>query len=134
MCAEHGGLFLGTWHLIAFSQNGQPHPVYGRAPTGTIRYDADGNMAVQIMPDRKRPSEPSASAPAETQAVPGYIAYFGRYRVAARARTVTHDRVGNVTSGEPRAVVRHYEFLPNGQLALTLAEDPTAQVLWQREH
>lgn len=124
--------FLGTWRLIAFLQNGQPHPVYGRAPRGTIRYEADGTMAVQIMPDDTRRSKRSESAPAEAPAIPGYIAYFGRYRVDARARTVAHDRVGNVTSGEPRTVVRHYEFLAGDRLVLTLAEDPTGQVLWER--
>ena len=124
--------FIGTWRLIAFSQNGLPHPVYGRAPRGTIRYEANGNMAVQIMPDDTRPSEQSESAPAEAHLMPGYIAYFGGYRVDARARTVAHDRVGNVASGEPRTVIRHYEFLPGDRLALTLDEDPAGQVLWQR--
>ena len=122
------GRFLGTWRLIGFSQNAQPHPVYGRAPTGTIRYEADGNMAVQIMPDTGSRSEPFGSAPA----VPGYIAYFGAYRIDTKARTVAHERVGNLSPGEPRTVVRHYEFLPGGRLALTLDEDSTAQVLWQR--
>lgn len=125
------GRFLGTWRLVAFSRNGQPHPAYGRTPTGTIRYEADGNMAVQIMPDPRRPSEP---APAEATAIPGYIAYFGAYRIDPLTRTVSHDRVGNVTAGEPRSVARQYEFLPGGRLALTLAEDSAAQVLWERVH
>jgi len=123
---------LGTWRLAAFTQNGRPHPVYGRAPSGTIRYEADGNMAVQIMPELMPLADGSPSPPAETHAIPGYIAYFGAYRVDSRARTVAHDRLGNVTAGEARTVVRHYEFLPDGRLALTLDEDPTAQVLWQR--
>lgn len=106
------GLFLGTWRLIGFSQNGRPHPVYGRAPTGTIRYEADGNMAVQIMPDTGSRS--------------------GAYRIDAKAKTVAHERVGNVSPGESRTVVRHYEFLAGGRLALTLDEAPTSQVLWQR--
>lgn len=126
------GLFLGTWRLIGFSQNARPHPVYGRAPTGTIRYEADGNMAVQIMPDTGSRSELFESVPAEAPAVPGYIAYFGAYRIDAKAKTVAHERVGNVSPGEPRTVVRHYEFLAGGRLALMLDEDPTAQVLWQR--
>jgi lipocalin-like protein len=120
--------FLGTWRLVGFSQNAQPHPVYGRAPSGTIRYESDGTMAVQIMPDPAIATLWPESAPV----VPGYIAYFGSYRIDPQARTVAHERGGNVSQGEPRAVVRHYEFLPGGRLALTLDEDPTAQVLWQR--
>jgi hypothetical protein len=123
---------LGTWHLAAFNQNGRPHPIYGLAPTGMLRYEADGNMAAQIMPDRMPHAAASESPPAETHSIPGYIAYFGAYRIDPRARTVAHDRLGNVTAGEPRTVVRHYEFLPDGCLALTLDEDPTACVVWKR--
>lgn len=120
--------FLGTWRLVGFSKSARPHPVYGRAPSGTIRYEADGTMAVQIMPD------PAIATlwPESASLVPGYIAYFGAYRIDPLARTVAHERGGNVSLGEPRTVVRHYEFLAGGRLALTLDEDPTAQVLWQR--
>jgi hypothetical protein len=124
--------FIGAWRLVGFFRNGQPHPSYGRMPKGTIRYDSDGTMAVQIMPDIARRSQVSESPGAEAQVVPGYIAYFGSYRVDPQARTVAHDRVGNVTSGEPRTAIRHFDFLPDGRLALTLDEDPAAQVLWQR--
>lgn len=116
--------FLGTWRLVGFFKNGQPHPAYGAAPRGTIRYESNGQMAVQIMPD-------TACAP---NSAGDYIAYFGSYRVDTRARTVAHERVGNVVADEPRTVVRHYEFLPDGRLALTLDEDATAQVLWRRVH
>lgn len=126
--------FSGTWRLIAFSRNGQPHPAYGAEPTGTIRYEADGHMAVQIMPDTSRPAGPSESTPAEAPVIPGYIAYFGTYTIDTQARTVCHERVGNVSSGEPRTVVRHYQFLPGGRLALTLDEDLAAQVVWERVH
>jgi len=117
--------FLGTWRLVGFSQNGQPHPAYGGAPSGTIRYESDGRMAVQIMPDAALISKSAGS-------VPGYIAYFGAYRIDPQAKTVAHERIGNVSTGEPRTVLRHYEFLPDDRLALTLDEDATAQVLWQR--
>ena len=124
---------LGTWRLVAFTRNGQPHPVYGREPSGMIRYDASGNMAVQIMPERSSPqSDVAEPTPGTASAIPGYIAYFGGYRVDERAKTVVHDRIGNLTPGEPRTVVRHYAFLSDDRLALTLGEDATAQVLWQR--
>lgn len=125
LAAEVVHRFLGTWRLVGFSQNGQPHPAYGSAPSGTIRYEPEGRMAVQIMPDAACASQ--AAGP-----VPGYIAYFGTYRLDPQAKTVAHERVGNVSTGEPRTVLRHYEFLPDGRLALTLDEDATAQVLWQR--
>lgn len=125
---------LGTWRLVGFSRNGRPHPAYGRAPTGTIRYEADGSMAVQIMPDAALREGLPESAPAEPHGIPGYIAYFGGYSVDPQAKTVAHDRNGNVALGEPRTVVRHYELLPDDRLALTLDEDPAAQVLWQRVH
>jgi len=124
---------IGTWCLVAFTRNGQPHPVYGRRPSGLIRYDESGAMAVQIMPERAHPpSSVPVATPDATQTIPGYIAYFGRYSVDQRAKTVAHHRFGNVTPGEPATVVRHYEFCSDDRLALTLGEETALQVLWQR--
>ena len=116
---------LGAWRLLAFTQNGQPHPVYGPEPIGTIRYDGRGNTAVQIMPDPSRhPCGAAGPMQGASGAIPGYIAYFGGYEVDERAKTVAHDRAGNVTPGEARTVVRHYEFLSEDRLALTLKRIP----------
>ena len=55
--AEEGGeeakRFVGTWKLISIEDD-RGTEVRGARPTGIIYYDAAGNMAAQIMPDRPR--------------------------------------------------------------------------------
>jgi len=45
---------IGTWRLVAYIDE-KDQPIRGPRPTGLIFYDAAGNMAAQIMPDRERP-------------------------------------------------------------------------------
>jgi hypothetical protein len=66
-------------------------------------------MAVQIMPDPSRhPCGAAGPMQGTPGAIPGYIAYFGGYKVDERAKTVAHHRAGNVTPGEARTVVIGY--------------------------
>src|SRR4030095_2948430 len=87
------GRFIGTWRLVSVQTNGKPNPNRGVRPTGLIIYDAAGHMAVQIRPERTRPSWPPTAVPTPDQAkeaATGYTAYFGTYTIDERARTVTH--------------------------------------------
>ena len=73
---------IGSWRLVSYETtdaNGRRGRPYGDA-VGRISYDANGNMAGQVM----RPSRTPADA------VRGYIAYFGSYEVAADGRSVVH--------------------------------------------
>lgn len=79
---------LGSWRLVSYETtdaHGRKGRPYGDA-VGRISYDANGNMAGQVMrPDR---------APATAYA--GYIAYFGTFEVAADERSVVHHVHGSL--------------------------------------
>jgi len=122
---------IGTWRLVNFTdENGQP--TRGPHPTGLIFYDALGNMAVQIMPDRERPKFAIGKATPEQakEALTGYTAYFGTYSVDEKNETVTHHRTGNLT-GNLGGFVRRVEFIGPDKLILRPLETKS-QVIWER--
>ena len=51
--AELRKSFVGTWRLVSIEGGANP-VTRGTKPTGVIIYDAVGNMAAQIQPDRPR--------------------------------------------------------------------------------
>jgi hypothetical protein len=104
--------FVGTWRLVSIEGGNSPA---GRGkPTGIIVYDAHGNMAAQIQPDRERPKYTGAPTPEQAlERMRGYTAYFGTYTIQEQARTVTHHRQGML---DPGAVdfVRSFTLSPDG--------------------
>jgi Lipocalin-like domain len=126
--------FVGTWRLVSITLNGTINPMRGAKPTGVIIYDGNGNMAVQIMPDRERPSYPGGRPTGEeAQAVLyGYTAYFGTYTVNAADSTVTHHRQGNLVPGAAHDVVRKFEFAPSDRVILRPVENPGSELIWER--
>jgi Lipocalin-like domain len=133
--AEDAKQFVGTWRLVSI-ESASPAPTSGSHPIGLIYYDASGNMAVQIMPDRDRPKWKPGEAPTPEQAketLAGYTAYFGAYTVDETARTVAHHRNGSLNAaGVGVDLVRHYEFAPGDRLILTPVENPSTHLTWER--
>ena len=79
---------IGSWRLVSYETTdpaGRKGKPYGDA-VGRISYDANGNMAGQVM----RPNR----APDESGAYRGYIAYFGTYEVAGDGKSVVHHVQG----------------------------------------
>jgi hypothetical protein len=78
---------IGSWRLVSYDTTdatGRKGTPYGEA-VGRISYDANGNMAGQVMrPDRA----------GVERAYLGYIAYFGTYEVAADGASVVHHVQG----------------------------------------
>lgn len=123
---------VGAWRLVAAA--GSRLDAYrGDHPTGLLWYDAAGNMAVQIMPDRRRSNYADALPTAEEarDALLGYTAYFGTFRVDEKTRTVIHYRTGNINPGGLGEVVRRYEFLSDDRIVLTPVESG-AGLTWER--
>jgi len=124
--------FVGNWRLVSIQGDSVNGANRGGRPTGYIYYDATGHMAVQIQPDRKRPSW---SGRAGTQgeladAARGYTAYFGTWTVDEKARTVTHHREGALNL-DVVDYVRNYTF--NGdRLTLAPVDRPGLSLLWER--
>ena len=123
---------IGTWRLvsIAGSKLGQYR---GEKPAGLIYYDDKGQMAVQIMPDRKRSGYAGVLPTAEEarDALLGYTAYFGTYSVDEKKRIITHHRTGNINPGGLGDFVRRYEFLTDDTIVLMPVES-NAGLTWER--
>ncbi len=145
--APQSRLFVGTWRLAAFESSDPDSRTFrGARPIGILVYDAVGNMSVQIAPDRarRRFSGPVAelfSGPRPTpeeaiDALSGYAAYFGTYRVDERAKTVTHVRVANLNPGGLGDFVRRYEFRTDDRLVLVPLERADTRAItltWERQ-
>jgi hypothetical protein len=104
---------IGTWKLISIEGGNNP-VTRGSKPTGIIFYDAQGNMAAQIQPDRERPKYTGTPTPEQGyERMRGYTAYFGTYTIDEKAQTVTHHRVGQLDAGAVD-FVRAFKLSPDG--------------------
>jgi hypothetical protein len=114
--------FIGTWRLVSATS------------TGLMYYDALGNMAAQVMPNRARPKYAGAQpTPDEAkEAMAGYLAYFGSYTVDERTHTITHHRKANINPGQVGDdAARRYEFALGDRVILTPV-DSGNQIVWER--
>jgi len=131
--AQSAKQLIGTWRLVEIKGgDGKMDPNRGARPSGLIYYDAHGNMAAQIMPDRPRAKYAVAQpTPEEAKAaITGYTAYFGTYTVDEKARTVTHHRKANLNPGGIDTVVRRYEFVTRDRIILRPVENQN-QLTWE---
>jgi hypothetical protein len=129
--AQGAKQLVGTWRLVDINNGTDPNR--GPRPIGLIYYDAHGNMAAQIMPDRPR-AKYAATQPTPDEAkaaITGYTAYFGTYTVDEKARTVTHHRRANLNPGGIDTVVRRYEFVTPDRIILRPVENQN-QLTWER--
>ena len=132
--AQSAKRLIGTWRLVEIKGgDGKADPNRGARPSGLIYYDAHGNMAAQIMPDRPRAKYAVAQpTPEEAKAaITGYTAYFGTYTVDEKARTVTHHRKANLNPGGINTVVRRYEFVTPDRIILRPVENQN-ELTWER--
>lgn len=131
---EDAKRFVGTWKLVSI-EAAESSALREGHPIGLIYYDAAGNMAVQIMPDRDRPKWKQGESPTPEQAkeaITGYVAYFGTYTVDEKARTVSHHRKGTINAGGVGVdLVRRYE-LTGDRLILTPVDTPSTHLTWER--
>ena len=105
--------FVGSWRLVSIEGGNNP-TTRGSKPTGLIIYDAHGNMAAQIQPDRQRPTYTGTPSPEQmAERMRGYTAYFGTYTIDEKAGTVTHHREGRLDAGAVD-FVRKFELTPDG--------------------
>ena len=125
--------FVGTWRLLSI-EGGNNQANRGAKPTGLIMYDAQGYMAVQILPDRPRPKWTGTPTPEQAlDAIRGYTAYFGTYTIDEKAGTVTHHRQGMLDGGVVD-FVRKFELAAGDRITLTPVggTGPATHLTWQR--
>lgn len=124
---------IGTWRLVSIEGGANPN-TRGTKPTGLIIYDAAGNMAAQIQPDRPRKQWTGPLTPELAfEAMRGYTAYFGTYTIDPKAGTVTHHRQGMLDGGAVD-FVRTFKFLPGDRIVLTPVggTGPATHLTWER--
>jgi len=125
---------VGTWRLVSWTAGtNQQAANRGPHPLGILYYDAFGNMAAQIMPDRTRRT-PAGLQPTPEEArdmVLGYAAYFGTYTLNTKTRIITHHIKGNINPAGTGESFRHYQFLSDDKLYLI--NDATGDhLIWER--
>ena len=121
--SDHG--FAGLWKLVSFDStgpDGSPLSLFGPDPIGTIMYDAQGHMAVQIM-QRARPlfaqADWRAGTLEETKAAfDGYLAYFGRYEVNEAEGCVIHHMEGSLFPNWVGGDLKRFYVLSGNRLVL----------------
>ena len=138
--------FVGVWRLLSFEYRTDDGALvespFGADPEGTITYDSLGNMSVQIA-RKERPRFTSADrmsgSPEEKKtAFESYVAYYGRYRVDERERTVTHEvQQALFPNWSGSKQVRYYIFADRKLTLRTppfqyLGKSVTAILLWDK--
>ena len=125
---------IGTWRLVSITGGNNPSQ-RGSKPNGIIFYDAHGNMAAQIQPDRPRPTYTGTpTAEQGYERMRGYTAYFGTYTIDEKAQTVTHHRQGMLDAGAVD-FVRKFELAPDGNRITLTPEGGTGaptHLTWER--
>jgi hypothetical protein len=125
---------LGEWTLVkyeVFGENGETRP--GNYDVARIAY-GEREMSAHLMRSGAAKQAPTTDA-SRAEAYQRYLGYFGPYTIDTDKRTVTHHVAG---SSFPHWIgseqVRHYAFMPNGQLTLSLkaGERITQTLTWAR--
>jgi hypothetical protein len=131
--------FIGSWQLLSQHSeyaDGQSIPSRGEHPRGILMYDADGNMAVQLMRTDAQAGEFRDLSELRT-AMQGFHAYFGTYEILEASKTVLHHVLGSGYAGYWNTTQeRRYEF-SDGDSILTLRapspmDDSMRVLVWQR--
>jgi hypothetical protein len=134
--------FVGTWRLVSIERRAADgssvpgvNPVGGVDPTGTVMYDADGHVSLQIMP-RGRPKTLNILQPLTPDqakaALFGYIAYFGTYTLDERQRVMHIHFDGSLNpSMEDTDGERYYEFNGN-RMTFRAGTTATTRLTWER--
>jgi hypothetical protein len=137
--------FVGTWELVsaeARRSDGQITYPFGRDVVGTLSYDTNGNMSMQMMRS-DRPAfavgDFQKGAPEEIKAAfKGFLSYFGTYEINEQEGTVTHHVKGSsFPNWGGSDQTRVFEFSGN---RLTLRTPPiqvggiavTSLLIWER--
>ena len=115
-----GELLIGSWVLVSRedrSADGRvvPEPNLGSDALGFLVYDRAGNVAAQLMRQRRQAGSGSSTQPAQENpnnsgAAGGYDAYFGTYTLDLQSHKVTHHLAGALLPGDVgRSLTRHFE-------------------------
>jgi len=119
--------FVGHWRLVSYENFTEDGSVVKRPISGRIMYDAQGNMAAQLMPE-------GDVVEVEDRRTRRYVAYFGSYEVDSERGIVTHRPEGSVIYPWVGGELQRYYSFSNGRLELSLKNDErvTGTLTWER--
>jgi hypothetical protein len=120
----------GAWRLVWMEDQGADGKVHRFERMGMLDFSRDGHMSVQIM--ARNPSElPAAEATKYYQG--GYAAYYGRYELNERARTITYHVEGAlVQTLIGTDLIRKYEFQGSQLVIKPVRPDEHWVFAWER--
>ncbi len=118
---------VGHWRLVSYENFAEDGSVVERPISGRIIYDAQGNMAAQLMPG-------GDAVEVEDRRTQRYVAYFGSYEVDPERGVVLHRPEGSVIYPWVGGELRRYYSFSDGRLELSLKNDErvTATLTWER--
>jgi hypothetical protein len=136
---------IGAWRLVSFTTSdadGAVRQYWDERASGLIVYTADGRVSAQLY-DARRPRLGTvwsrAAGPAAQAAFVGMASYYGRYRIDAAKKTVTHTIEGAMSPDWiGTELVRGYRFLGPNRVelkVLTSADGPvegSTVLVWER--
>ena len=121
--------FIGAWRLVWLEEEGPDGRVQRADCTGTLVFTREGRMSVQVM---YRNSQAGTPAGPLQYVQGGYEASFGRYEVAARARTFTYHVEGAlVRSLIGKDLTRLFELSGNQLIVTSSSPDEHWRVAWE---
>jgi hypothetical protein len=137
---------IGTWKLVSATYrrpNGELMDYMGEHPLGALMYDERGNMSVQLM-RQGRPAFASndrlGGTPAEAKAaIEGYLAYFGKYTVDEKNKTVTHHIEGctfpNWVGVDQKRFFEHSDdhLILRTPTLVIRGGDAIGEIIWRRD-
>src|SRR6266851_544482 len=130
--------FVGAWRLVAVEGSFPISRLGFDHPTGLIIYDQSGWMGVQIAlkgtPKPFANGSSSGTIEEKAAAFDNYAAYYGTYRLDARAGTVTHHlENGSYPGVKGVDNVRWFEFQGNDRLILFPIGDGNKGVIARKD-
>lgn len=135
--ADARSRLLGSWRLVEYvviDASGRKQP--GNFDTGSIVYDASGEMSAHLMRAKGRASAAPATDPDRAAAYRTYLGYFGPFTVDERRGVVVHKVTG---SSFPHWVgtdqVRYFTLSADGktlELSLKDGERITQTLTWRK--
>lgn len=133
--------FDGSWELKEWTAeltSGEIVYPYGEDAKGVLTYDKFGNMAVQLMKN-KRPKflseDPLNAQPEEVwDAYNGFIAYSGSYEADTSSNKVIHHiRLSSFPNWVGQNQIRYYEFKDDNLILSTdLIGSSKHKLIWEK--
>ena len=133
--------FDGSWELKKWTAeltSGEIVYPYGKDAKGIITYDKFGNMAVQVMKNKRSQflsEDPFQAQPDEVfDAYNGFIAYCGSYEVDSDSNKVTHHiKLSSFPNWVGQNQIRYYEFKDDNLILSTdLIGASKHKLIWEK--